>query len=257
MARKSSPLKEKISPVESDAPVGESVSFKSILRFFFVFCILSGLLLYPWSSVEQGYRSAFRWGGDVVFSRFWFWPDGNVRFIDLKTDEVRARVNAVIPHPLPPAPKFRLPLATGELDVLMVYQNRSAVGSLGLVRTSSRNNGYWPTVFLIALILAKRMSWSRRGWSMLWGMLMVHGFIAFRLSINMLATGFAVPGKRYALFEPSGFWLTMLHKADEVFVQNPTVSFVAAAFIWLVVAFTKQDWRAIFQATRGDEDAYP
>ncbi len=254
MSSKSSSLKEQEFRAEIVEVGSELVSFKSILRFFLVFCVLSGLFLYPWPSVEQGYRNVFRVSGDIVFSRFWFWPDGNVSFIDLEKDDARARVNAVIPAPLPPY--FRLPAATGELDVLMVYQNRSAAGSLGLVRASSRNNGYWPTVFLIALILAKRMRWSRRGWAMLWGLILVHGFIAFRLSINMLATGFAVPGKRYALFEPSEFWLASLRRADEVFVQNPTVSFVVAAFIWLVVAFTRQDWVAIFQSTRGDGDDF-
>lgn len=203
----------------------------------------------------------FRMGGNVVFSRFWFWPEGSVRFVDLVAEDVLTQVNAVLLRPKPLAPRiqlppnFKLPAATAELDVLMVYQNQRTVGKLGFVRTSSRNNGYWPTVFLVALILAKRMRWSRRGWALLWGLILVHGFIAFRLSINMLATGFAVPGKSYALFEPNEFWLTTLRRADEVFVQNPTVSFVVAAFIWLVVAFTKQDWVAIFQATRGDDDA--
>ncbi len=230
----------------------EAPSPPSMIRFFLMFCLLCGLLLAPWSSVEQGYRSLFRFGGDVVFSRFWFWSDGYVRFMDLKSDDVHARVNAVIPRSLPPG--FRLPAPSGELDVLMVLQNRRAVGSLGFIRASSRNQGYWPTAFLIALILAKRMRWSRRGWALLWGMLMVHAFIAFRLSINLLATGFAVPGKRYAIFEPSEFWLALLRRADEVFVQNPTVSFVVAAFIWLVVAFTKQDWVMVLQATRHDDD---
>ena len=89
---------------------------------------------------------------------------------------------------------------------------------------------------LIALVVATPLSWSRRGWALLWGLLLTHVFIALRLTLTLAAGGFAVPDKAYALFHPGAFWQRILTGGQNVLSDNPTVSFVVPVFIWFLVA---------------------
>jgi len=196
-----------------------------------LFCAL--LIVIPWPGLQRGYAHVFRAFGNVVFARFWIWPDGSVRFLDLRSENLLSDLNAATPLNLPAG--FRPLPATKVLDTLMVLKNRRTPGRFGLVRTSARSLGYWTTALFLALALAWPMSWKRRGWALLWGLFLIHLFIAFRLTITLVETGFGAD-KPYALFDLSPFWLGVLSRTKEVAVHNPTVSFLVAGFVWLVVA---------------------
>jgi len=213
---------------------------KQIFGFFVLVLVYCALLLAPWPGLDGAYAAAFRAGGNVVFHRFWFWPEGWVRFVD---PDARTAVD------LPPG--VRLPAAEGVKDTVMILENRSTPRFLGFLRTSSREVGYKPTAVLIALMLATPTSWRRRGKSLLWGLLLVHGFILLRLTVTLVANGFGAD-KGYALFHPAEFGMTVLDKLDTVLLMDPTVSYVAPAFFWFLLAFRPSQW-----ASRGQTEPVP
>jgi hypothetical protein len=206
---------------------------RSLGRFFLlslaIFLALAALRV----PLDRAYACLFRGAGNVLFTGFWFWPDGKVRFVDLHAPDQISQINELIPGELPAG--YRPLRPEGVKDTLMVLMNRRAPGSIGQLRTSSRS-AYWPTAMLIALVLATPLSWSRRGWALLWGLLLTHVFVALRLTLTLAAGGFAVPDKAYALFHPGAFWQRVLTGGQNVLSDNPTVSFVVPVFIWFLVA---------------------
>lgn len=200
-------------------------------RFFLLVAVIYAGLMVPWPGLERGYAAIFRGMGNAFFARFWFWPDGTVRFLNLKD---------LKPGDLPAeTPEIA---ATGTFDTLMELRSRSAPGSLGYLRTSSRYVGYGPTVVVIALIAATPLPWARRLWALLWGLLFVHLFVVFRLTLTLLAGGFAAD-KNYALFHLGPFWRGVLTHAESIFTDDPTVSFVVPALIWFLVALRSVLWQ--------------
>jgi len=199
-----------------------------------VYAVLAFATLSPrWAAA---YGDGFRVAGNKVFSRFWLWPQANVTFLNLRSPTLLADIDAATPGTLPV--QFRPPGPDDVVqDTLMVLQNNDAYGSLGLVRTSSRPIGYWPTAIVIALILATPMGRLRKLVALVLALLLVHVFIAFRVTVMLLKTGFADPAKKYNLFSPSVFWQDVLRRLDEVFADNPTFAYVVPVFIWLGVVF--------------------
>lgn len=215
---------------------------KRLGRFIIVSVAAYAVLMAPWPGLQRGYAYLFRSGGDIVFARFWFWPDGGVRFLNLKS--LKSGDLA------PGAPKIE---AVGTFDTLMELRSRGASG-VGYLRTSSRYVGYGPTVIVIALVLATPIRWSRRGWALLWGMVWIHAFILLRLTLTLMAGGFAAD-KKYALFHPSPFWTGVLTRAESLLSDNPTVSFVVPTFIWFLVALRRSLWAAPRRRTSSDSSS--
>lgn len=235
---------------------------KHLVRFFLLVGIYVSLLvivpaMFPQLQVERAYSAVFRGVNNVLLMRFWVWPSGQVRFLDLMQpkDELIAEINAELPRPVPQ--NFKPPVSTDVMDTLMMLKNRQTPAAAGFLRTSSRPMGYWPTAFLFCLILAKPLPLGRKGWAMFWGMVLMHLFIAFRISLDVIAGGFGVAGKPFQLIHVSEFWQSALARAKDVFVDNPTTSFVVPILIFFIVAFTRQDWATL--TTGGfwdpDEDA--
>jgi len=214
---------------------------KLIIRFSVFVVVFYTLLMIPWPGLERGYAGIFRAGGDAMFSRFWFWSSGNVRFLDLHSAKLFEELDAATPGALPRGVK--LPEVEGVKDTLMVLMNSAKPGDLGLLRTSSRYLGYEPLAAVIALSLATPIVWRRRIWVVVWGLFWVHVFIAVRLSL-LLAGEFFNPVKKYALAHAGPFWLKTLGRAEEVFSDNPTATLVVAMFIWLVAVVGLFGWSA-------------
>lgn len=199
-------------------------------RFILVAMIAYAALMAPWPGLAGGYRALFNTVGNVAFARFWFWPQCGVRFLDLYD---------IKPGDLAPGTPELEP--TDALDSVMELRTRG-VGQVGYLRTSSRYVGYSTTALLLALLIAAPMTRRRRGWAFLWGLLLIHMFIAMRLTLTLLAGGFAAAGKAYAIFHPGEFWRNMLLRLDGVLADNPTVSFIVPVFIWFLVAFRGGMW---------------
>lgn len=230
---------------------------KLLLRFLLLLALSAILLIgLPLLGSDRPYTAFYRAFGNVMFRQFWIWPDGSIRFLDyrLPTERLIAEINAELPRPVPPT--FRPPRRPRAQDTLLMLKNRKTPGSVGLLGTSAVLLGYWPTAMFLALVLAKPLPWKRKGWAILWGMLLVHAFILFRLSAQVVAAGFAAD-KSYALFSLSPFWMDVVKRVEEIVAQNPTVSFAASLFILFAVAFTREDWARISEGGFGSEPDDP
>lgn len=207
---------------------------KLLIRFFLFAALLFAVLMAPWPGLERGYAALFRTGGDVLFSRtYWFWTQGRVRFLDLDAEDLVGQINAVIPGQLPPGVKP--PPSSGVKDTLMVLMNTSTPASTGQLRTSSRYIAYVPTVMVMALILATPLSKSRRIRALVWGFVGIHAFVALRVSLTLAAKGFAAE-KVYALVDLGPTLSGMLRRCETLLSDDPTISFVVPAFLWFVLA---------------------
>lgn len=210
-----------------------------LIRFFAVAGLIFAIFMAPWPGLEKGYAAAFRTGGDVTFSRtFWFWTQARVRFLDLRADDLVGKINTVIPGKLPPG--VVPPRASGVKDTLMVLMNTDTPASTGQLRTSSRYIAYVPTVMVIAMILATPLARSQRIRALIWGLIWVHAFVALRISLTLAAKGFAAE-KVYALFHPGQFMSGLLTRLETLLSDDPTVSFIFPAFLWFVLAM--RPWR--------------
>jgi len=215
---------------------------KLIIRFAVLVVVYYSLLMIPWPGLERGYAGFFRSGGDALFSHFWIRPQGQVHFLDLFSPTLFDDLDAVTPGNLPRGVK--LPEPEGVKDTLLVLMNRDTPGDFGVYSTSSRPIGYWPTALFISLMLATPLRWHRKLIGLVGGLIVVHAFVALRLTIIVLKNGFADPVKKYRLFTPSPFWQDMWRRLDEVFADNPTFAYVAPVFIWLVVVVGLFGWSA-------------
>ena len=98
-----------------------------------------------------------------------------------------------------------------------------------------------PSFVVLALVLATPLPWQRRSWALLWSFLAVNAFIVLRISFTLAAAGFAAD-KQYALFELGSLARGVLTRAENILSDNPTVSFVAPALIWFLLAFRHVLW---------------
>lgn len=189
-----------------------------------------------WPSLQQGYASVFRFGGNAFFSQFWLWPEAHVAFLDLYSDDLIGDINASIPGAMPDG--FTPPPPRADQDTLMVLVNQRVPGSIGMLRTSSSFMGYVPVAMVIALVLATPMRWSRKGWAVIWGLLLVQAFIAVRVSVLLLHHGFAASEKQYVLFRPGPFMTGLLGRVNEVLADNPTFAYIGPPVgVWLIILF--------------------
>jgi len=197
-------------------------------RFFLTVVAIYALLMVPWPGLKSGYAYLFCRFGDVVFARFWFWPEAGVRFLNLES--------LAVGDTAPGADQLQ---ARGVFDTAMELRSQRAPGNYGYLRTSSRYVGYVPTVVLAALVLATAVPWRHRVRRLFWGLLLVHLFVVFRLTLTLTANGFAAD-KSYALFRPSPFWRGALTRMESVFSDDPTVSFVVPVLIWFLVSLRRK-----------------
>ena len=111
------------------------MSTRPIIGFFVRFLMFFAVLMILWSGVGAMYCGAFRGMGNLLFARFG--TDGLVRF-------------------------QRSLGSNTEDDIEVILMNRGN-GAESTFAGSSRLQGYKPTAFLLALILATPVSWKRRG----------------------------------------------------------------------------------------------
>lgn len=223
---------------------------KRIIQFGVVFAVVYGGLMYLRSPLSDAYAYLFRAGGNIAFSRYVFWGDGNVRFVDLRLkraqlfQEIDRHTYGMLPATTP------ILNQKGAFDTLMLLKNRSKMKDFGMLRTSSRMVGYTPTAVIFALFLATPTAWRRRLVGLLIGLLLVHGYIFIRLAID-LATGEWGFGsvKPYALFSLSEFWSGVLTRVSEVIAENPTVYLGVSVFLWLLVNILSGSFTAFRRPT--------
>ncbi len=214
---------------------------KHLGRFCLAAIVLCAVLMARWPGLEHGYAYLFRAGGNLLFSKtFWFWSNGRVHFIDLYAPDQAAAIERAVGVPV--GEGFTPAKAEGVKDTLLILINRRLGESEGM-RTSSRLVGYMPTAIIVVLVLATPLPLRRRGWALLWGLVLVQLFIAFRLTLLLLDGGFAAGGD-VTLFHPGPFWRGALSNARKIVCNDPTLSWLFPVFIWFLVALRSRMWRS-------------
>jgi len=228
------------------------VAVVRLLVMVCVFYAIGAALFLNWPAARKAYQSYFRGFGNAAFEQFLVWPKASIRFLDLNAPDVIKNIRAEAP-PLTLPASFPVPQRDKSevKDTLMLLKNIDPSNpGLGQLRTGSRLHGYWSTVTVLALVLATPWNWKRKSWLLIWCVLLVHVFIAFRLSIYALQGGFAVPNKDFRLVNLNDFWFARLKGLDAVTNDNPTMNFIAPILIWLFVVAMMELWPIAWQKIR-------
>ncbi|MGD2108316.1 MAG: hypothetical protein PVI86_02885 [Phycisphaerae bacterium] len=190
--------------------------WKKTSIFFLVCSLTYALLIIPWPGLFDGYRACFRAGGNVLFHSFG--PGGSVRFEPLASGDHTKDTTLVM--------RKKGLIGKAELDMKAVYM------------------GYRPTAFMIALVLATPIPWSRRWRALLWGFLWVNVFVAFRVWLKMLDA--YSDNNALSIYEFSDLTKSVLDGVVAVLVSAPEAHYMIPVFIWVLVAFRRDTWRETF-----------
>ena len=198
-----------------------SAPTKLIGGFFLRLLLLYAGLMLLWPVAGPQYARFFHGFGNTLFSEF-----GD-----------RGRVH------------FGVNPEQGETDQdTHVQLTNRRTGVTGGIYYISRH-GYATTAITLALILATPTAWRRRGLATFWGLLLIHGFIALRLWVGLLAVFSGT--HPLAIRQSSEFGRTILELAQRILITSPEATYVAPVFIWIVVCLRRRDinaWRAILPA---------
>jgi len=179
---------------------------RTIARSILLFLVFYGLMMAPWPGVRQVYRAGYISVGRFVFQT-----------LAPRTVQFEAVDNASGEDP----------------DTIVLVRHRQEAGWVrwGL---NTRQAAYLPSVVLVSLILATPAGRSRRGVNLLWGLLLVHAFIAVRLVIVVLSAR-SWPLEADAAADVS-FWTEAFQTAVKCFVAGQGLGYIVPIVIWAVVA---------------------
>jgi hypothetical protein len=191
------------------------MSPRSPLAGFLVrFVIGYALLIVPWPGFGSLYSGYFRTLGQTVLGR----DSGRL-----------VRFEAV------PAQLHHL-LDTRVLLAKLKPGESGATFQVSYLELDARGIGWVPTALMVALVVATPVSWRRRGWALLWGLLAVHIFILCGLAAAVWNTSADL---QLVNFPP--FWKQVLAGLDETLITQLGASFVVPVVIWMLVTLRSQD----------------
>jgi hypothetical protein len=193
------------------------LKLKPILVFACGCLLIYGLLIVPWPGAKPLYASYFRSLGWLVFA-----GHGDQRMLEFQPLNDPE-------HHWPP--NFDTAIIMGNRDMQSM-----GGGQRFMLTVDAWQMGWTPTAFLAALTLASPVSWRRRSWALLWGLLLVHGFV-------LLTLGIFIGNESTRLY-----WVTLAPLGKEIanWLERVALapigpSFFAAALIWMLVTFRWQD----------------
>lgn len=196
----------------------DSLPTKRIAGFALRFALAYGLLILAWSVVRPLYRPMYCMLGNLLFEG----GEASARFVALDTAD--------------------------DLDIQILLAKRGPPPVTGRMKNSSRMGGYLPMVSLVAFVLASPISWKRRRRALLWGLVLVTAFVALRMAIP-IRENFSNPDA-LQVHHPGAFGRWALGIADRALVSAPASWFVVPLLIWILVAFRRQDWELVSEASR-------
>lgn len=181
-----------------------------------LFAIYGLLAVAPWPGLRDGYADAFRAVGDGLFNPYG--ENGWVRFDRLD-------------------------------DASTIHDTKTSVGIWGktggnAITYSARTAGYLPVAAIVALVCATPLPWPRRLRALVWGLILVHVFIALRVWLMVL---FAMCGPAgLAMYSPGVGVMKALATVVDIVSISPAASMLVPVFIWLIVCFWRDGWGALF-----------
>ncbi len=190
-----------------------------VIQFFLIAVCAYVLLIVRWPGVRETYRDAYLSVGRTLFARF-----GDGGLVNFK------------------------PLAGDPMNDAVIEMGRRGVTSGQSVQVHTGRIAYTPTALVLALIVATPIPWRRKGWGLLWGLILVNLFTVARIW-SLLTYSYCrdVP---YRLYDPSPFWAKLLTGFHEFFFVAPTCTFLVPAFIWVLVSLRREDLARIKAGVR-------
>ena len=188
---------------------------RSIIAGFLArFILVYGLLILPWPGLKAAYGSYFRTLTRIAFTR------GNGKRI-LRVEAAREGT-------------------THALDTRLTVVNRALLDAHGsgpamVLELDMRAVAWLPMVLVGALILATPIPWRRRGWALVWGEVLTHGFVLFSLAVYIWNEADASTGLSLARFSP--FWKSVMNGLEETLITQLGASFAVPVLIWILVTF--------------------
>ena len=193
---------------------------KVIAGFVLWFLLVYSLLMAPWPELQNAYRAAYMGAGQFLFQTLMS-PD-TIRFE--APDTVEREVDTV---------------------VFVRYRETGGWITLGI---NSRQGAYLPTVVLASLILATPVPWSRRGVSVLWGLVLIHLFIVVRLTIVVLSAYFWMRGPNTGA--DASLWTKVFVAGVKFAATGQGLGYIVPTIIWLLVAVPREHLRQILSERR-------
>ena len=187
----------------------------------------------PW--IGETYARFFRGGADREQFRGWT----NLVFGVFSSDEVRLEFYP----PKAPSKKF-------DADMLII---RPAKGKAGRDHLSCWHRAYVPTITIILLVLATPIAWKRRWIALGFGLILVHAFIIFGLSVSFIKG--LTDGGEIGMFTPAPFVKSAIDLTAKIVAEAPVTSFLFPAIIWILVTFRRTDLTDILDSPPADGES--
>ncbi|MBU0718111.1 MAG: hypothetical protein KJ749_07680 [Planctomycetes bacterium] len=181
---------------------------KTLLRFSSLALLVYVVLILPWPGVRETYRAGYCATGEFLFGRFG--SSGVVRY------EPRAKGGLE------------------DVDVILGKRTKLGTGEAPVAMSTGRV-GYVPAAVVVALILATPIPWRRKWRALVWGLVLVNLFVAFRSALQLLYW-FSVPTP-VQIHQPGPFWAAVLSAAYEFLFIAPACSFLVPVLVWAMVSF--------------------
>ena len=202
--------------------------FKVVRRFLCWFAPLYALLIIPWPGSRDFYGAYLRSVARIVL------VENNSRRI-LRFDEV------------PVSKRNRT------LDTRITVANREQLDATGSGRAimldlDSHGVGWVPTALLIALVVATPVSWTRRAWALVWGLLAIHAVILFSIQVYIWNQSDTASGLDLIALTP--FWKTIISGLEETLVTQFGASFILPVLICALTTFRGEDLRTFSAVNR-------
>jgi len=195
------------------------MSYRAIVQFVCGLAFCYAFLMAPWPGLEPTYAGGFRACADWMFRSFG--SDGVVRF-------------------------WPNPSAQEAHDTMLEVTNRKNGRGLE-APMSSRYEGYVPTAFLVALVLATPLPYRRRGRALVWGVVVIHCLIALKLTLIIVYL--FSHDHPSALFSPSPFWRDVLRSVVRLIGSSPLTWLIMPTFVWILVTLRRGDFAAVTEPT--------
>jgi len=203
-----------------------SRSRRIIGGFFIGFALIDALLLATWLVIGPVYASAFRATSNIAFGSL-----GNRAVVDFHT------------------------ASASDSDTSEVSLTNTATHARVHQSINIRFLGYVPTAMVMSLVLATPISFRRRCRAVIWGLALVHLYIAARLWLTLLAdfSGNSV----VATFSLGEFGDGALAFLSGLLSTSIIGSYLGPIVIWIMVTFRRGDLELIMADKSETEPAAP
>lgn len=195
------------------SPAGwQQVTPKAVRGFLLRLVLWYTLFLIPGTGIDSAYGAFFRFSGNAFLGSF----VGDVS-LDFRAEDSAKGMDTLI---------------------VLTEKTKGKKPVEGKKPTNSRLMGYLPTAFLVALVLATKAPWSRRRRRLLWGLPLICGVVAVRVSIDIYAT--LAPSPAFASVSISDSLRPTLSFIHELAAYSPSTGFIAAGIVWIGVTLVTE-----------------